>query len=298
MNYVIYFAHSDTGYINECRFSLLKFLHVYNLRPPSTTGILIYTDKPQLFESFIPFFSAFILEEIDAETIKSWIGNTGYVHRAKTKMIQHALQKYQSNVLFFDTDTYITAPLSTIWDDIAKGVVYFHTPEGVIDEQQNPGFKKWDRFLQRAHIPYGSKTFTYKKDFQVWNSGVLGISPQHTPVLEEVLLLMDAIHQQFPKHITEQIACSYCFAQHARLKPAKELVFHYWNLKEFRHLLKLFFSKNAEESIPNLVKLAAPIDAAKILAAKESFEQQPWLPRFFKNLTGKGWKIEDYERKL
>jgi hypothetical protein len=59
MNHIAYLAHGDTGYLNECRFSLLKYLHVYNLNPPSDTAVVVYTDKPEYFENFIPFFPAF-----------------------------------------------------------------------------------------------------------------------------------------------------------------------------------------------------------------------------------------------
>lgn len=298
MNYITYFAHGDVGYLNECRFSLLKLLHVYNLQPPANTAILVYTDQPQLFESFIPFFSKFVLETINDDIIKSWMNNTGYIHRAKTKMIQHALQTYGGNVLFFDTDTYITEPLASIWNDIDQGTVVFHKSEGVIDSRQNPSFKKWDRFLREATIRYGTKAFTYNKAFQVWNSGVLGLSPRYTGVLDDVLLLIDAIQQQFPKHITEQVACSYCFAQAATIKSSEATVVHYWNLKEFRHLLDVFFSENGEESIPNLVKLAAPINTVTMLEAKKSFKRLPLLQRLFKQITGKGWKIEQYEKRL
>jgi hypothetical protein len=185
-----------------------------------------------------------------------------------------------------------------MWEDIADGIVYMHTSEGVIDRQKNDEFRKWDRFLETAKIQYGKETFVYSKNFQVWNSGVLGLSPAYAGVLDEVLLLIDNIHQQFPKHITEQVASSYCFQKKTKIKPASHKVAHYWNLKEFRQLLSTFFSKNLEESIPTLVKKVHYIDALAIQQHKISYKRLPFLQRFLKNLSGSAWRIGEYEKKF
>lgn len=298
MNNIAYLAHGNAGYVNECRFSLLKFLQVYNLRPPADTGVIVYTDKPQAFEAFLPFFKTFVLEPVNEALLKQWIAGTGYVHRAKTKMIQDVLAKHPGNLLFFDTDTYITQPVDDVWSGIATGSVYLHTKEGVLDRQQSKTFYKWDRFLEKASLDYGGKAFAYCKDLAVWNSGVMGLSAGYAPVLEDVLLLTDAIYQRFPKHITEQVAVSYCFAQAAPLKPAEERVAHYWNLKEFRQLLSAFFSRYEEESVPSLVKKARHLDAVSVMREKTAFERLPFLQRSLKKLTGKGWTIKAYERKF
>ncbi len=298
MQYILYLAHSNEGYINECRFSLLKYLSVYNLKPPKETAVIIYTDKPALFENFIPFFPTFIIEEISAEKVKSWEEGTGYVHRAKPKMIQHFFSKYEGNVIFFDTDTYITDPIEPLWKELEKETIYFHQSEGVIDHLQNPDFKKWDLFLQKASINYSDKKFVYAKDFQIWNSGVLGLNARLAPVIDEVLMLIDAIYKQFPKHIAEQVACSYCLQGHGPIKSAKESVAHYWNLKEFRTLLNYFFIKNEEESIPNQVKAAHPIDAKKIEEEKEAFEALPFYKKWMTAIKGNHWSIKKYLSKI
>ena len=55
-NAILYQAYGGTDFINECRYSLLKYLQVYNLKPPASTGIYIYTDQEHLFSDFLPFF--------------------------------------------------------------------------------------------------------------------------------------------------------------------------------------------------------------------------------------------------
>jgi hypothetical protein len=298
MQYILYLAHSNEGYINECRFSLLKYLLVYNLKPPPETAIVIYTDKPALFEYFIPFFKAFYLEEITPAIVKGWEEGTGYVHRAKPKMIQDFFTKYKGNLIFFDTDTYITEPIEPLWKGIENGDIFMHQSEGTIDHTQNPDFKKWDNFLQKATIEFGGKKFIYTKDFQIWNSGVLGLHAALAPVMDDVLLLIDSIYKQFPKHIAEQVACSYCLKDKGTIKGTKESVAHYWNLKEFRTLLHYFFKTNEEESIPNLVKAVHAIDAKKIESEKEAYEALPLLNKWMAALTGKAWSIKQYLSKI
>ena len=56
-NAILYQAYGGTDFINECRYSLLKYLQVYNLKPPASTGIYIHTDQEHLFSDFLPFFS-------------------------------------------------------------------------------------------------------------------------------------------------------------------------------------------------------------------------------------------------
>src|SRR6478609_9251038 len=151
-NYILYLAHSNIGYINECRFSLLKYLAVYNLKPPATTSIVIYTDQPEMFENFIPFFNEFILIDITKEQLKNWYGPINYIHRAKPLMIKDFSAKHTGNLLFFDTDTYITDPIEDVWQDIENSVVYMHNSEGIIDKSVNNEFRKWDDFLRTNTI--------------------------------------------------------------------------------------------------------------------------------------------------
>jgi hypothetical protein len=170
--------------------------------------------------------------------------------------------------------------------------------EGVIDSRKNSEFKKWDAFLKNNNIQYNNQTFQYNPDFEVWNSGLIGVNQRLAPVFDDVLQLIDAIHAQFPKHITEQVSCSYILQQHANLQPAASYMVHYWNLKEFRKFLNVFFKKNEEESIPNLVKAAHPIDAAAIQQQKEDYEALPVYKKWMAKATGKAWNIDTHIKKL
>ena len=294
----MFLAHSDEGYINECRFALLKYLSVYNLKPPAHTTPVVYTDRPQLFEIFLPFFAQFEIKEITTAQIKEWQGSVNYIHRAKPMVIKSFFEHFDGRLLFMDTDTYITEPIDSLWQHVDNGEVVMHQSEGVIDSSRNAEFKKWDNFLKNNTIAFSGRTFEYSADFQVWNSGVLGITSQMLPVFDEVVALIDAIHARFPKHITEQVACSYLLHQKAAIYPADRQVVHYWNLKEFRRFLNIFFTKNEEESVPNLVKAAHGIDAAAMQQKKEAYEALPLYKKWWLQLRGQHWNIDQYIKKI
>jgi len=78
------------------------------------------------------------------------------------------------------------------------------------------------------------------------------------------------------------------------LQSAADFIAQYQELREFRFLLKDFFSRYQEESVPNQVKLVHPVDAAAIQAQKQDFQQLPLYVRLLKKITGKGWRISDY----
>lgn len=297
-NAVLYQAYGGTAFVNECRFALLKYLHVYNLKPPASTAVFIYTDKPHLFSDFEPFFHHLHCRPMSAETVKAWRGDIDFVHRVKIKMMEDLLRDFSGNLLYCDTDTCATAPLENIFAGIEAGTAFMHEYEGRINGQSFPAFAKWEKFLSANPVPYNGKHVVYQPSLQMFNAGVVGLRSGDKALLADVLALTDGVYRKFPKHIAEQFAFSYCLQQNRKIEEAKNEVAHYWNLKEFRQLLAVFFQRNHEESVPNLVKKAAGINALNILEQKTAYEKRPLFSRLFKSLTGKAWKISDYERKL
>lgn len=73
-----------------------------------------------------------------------------------------------------------------------------------------------------------------------------------------------------------------------------ESIERYQNLKEFPILLKDFFRRYQEESVPNQVKLIHNIDAKEIEQQKKKFESLPLASKWLRKLTGKGWSISNY----
>jgi hypothetical protein len=297
-NAILYQAYGGQDFVNECRYSLLKYLQVYNLTPPSHTALVVYTDMPDAFADFAPFLQRLSTRKLPKETVQKWRGSINFVHRVKIEMLLDFLQSFNGNVLYCDTDTYLKEPIESIFEDIRQGAFYLHQYEGVVDKTINPSFQKWETFLSTTPLHYNNKRVEFTKKLKMFNAGVVGLNSSHKYVLQDVLALTDTIYAKFPKHIAEQFAFSYCFQKSGTIKAADHLIAHYWNLKEFRQLLQKFFVTNAEESIPNLIKKLHAIDAMAIQEEKNAYEQLPFLQKLARKLLGKAWKIAHYEKRL
>lgn len=297
-NAILYQAYGGQDFVNECRYSLLKYLQVYNLTPPAHTAIVVYTDMPDAFADFAPFLQRLSTRPLTNETVQKWRGAINFVHRVKIEMLLDFLQTYQGNVLYCDTDTYPLAPIQPMLEDIRRGDFYLHEYEGMINKAVNPSFHKWEAFLSQTPLFYNSKPVQFSKKIKMFNAGVVGLNSADKYVLQDVLALTDTIYAKFPKHIAEQFAFSYCMQNSGTVKTAGHLVAHYWNLKEFRQLLQRFFTVHAEESIPNLIKKLHHVDAITIQHEKNAFVRQSFLRRLVQNVSGKAWRIAHYEKWL
>jgi hypothetical protein len=169
---ILYIAVSlDEVY--ECAYSILKYLEVYNLKPPVDHSLTIYTNYPELLEAYGSFFNRFELRSIPPNSDR------------QTIILE--FKKEAHNVMFLDSNSY---------------------PVKQVDDSKS-------------------------------------------------------------------IEC-------------------YKNLKEFKILLKDFFGRYQEESVPNQVKLIHNIDAKKIEKEKNSFENLPLTSKWFRKLVGRGWDISNY----
>ncbi len=109
-NYLLYQATGSIDQINECRYALIKYLSLYNLKTSPATSVIIYTDRPAMFETFTSFFEHFEMKPSIAIS--------------KFETINNSLVEYEGNLLFCDTDTYPVKPLEILFNDLANGEVY------------------------------------------------------------------------------------------------------------------------------------------------------------------------------
>ena len=239
-NYLLYQATARIDQINECRYALLKYLSLYNLKVPHTTSVIIYTDRPAMFEAFSSFFEHFEMKPPGATS--------------KFEIISSSLVEYEGNFLFCDTDTYPVKPLENLFKDLENGKIYLFE-EAVKKEQ-----------LSRNMI--------------------LGLNNSNQKNLQRLM-----------KEVSPQIGVQHDLKP-PEIKNAGMFFRHYKNLPEFKKLLHSFFTKTEEESIPNLIKAAHYFDSEQIQKDKEQYYTLPFYKKWFRNMTGTGWSIKQYEKKF
>ena len=174
---ILYIAFSlDEVY--ECAYSILKYLEVYNLKPPVDHSLTIYTNYPEMLEAYGSFFNRFELRPVPS-------------NEEKKTIISEFRKETGENVLYLDSNAY---PVKQV--------------------EENNSIERYN------------------------------------------------------------------------------------NLKEFKILLRKFFGRYQEESVPNQVKLIHNIDAKEIEKQKNKFENLPFASKWFKKITGKGWSIYNYQVKI
>ena len=161
--------------VYECGYSILKYLEVYNLKPPPDHSLVVYTNYPDLLDAYGSFFNRFDLRSIPANINKQSI-------------LSEFKQESGENVLYFSSNEY---------------------PVKEVDDKN------------------------------------------------------------------KSVEC-------------------YKGLQEFKILLKDFFGRYQEESVPNQVKLLRNINAKDIEREKNNFENLPLASKWFRKMIGKGWNISNY----
>src|SRR6476619_437167 len=125
-NYILFTAFNDAA-INECRFSLLKLLSLYNLKLPDSIGIVVYTDAPQAFDVFTTFLPALYFLTVP---------NKAMDDKSKADVISHFFENYKGNILYCSTTTYATQPLEDLFNIIENGTIIVNKRYAAPDKMQ------------------------------------------------------------------------------------------------------------------------------------------------------------------
>jgi hypothetical protein len=205
---------------------------------------------------------------------------------------------FHGNVLYLDNNCYLTAPVEDIFSEIEAGNFYMHSCLGDINSSKNAQAQKLNKLLSGNTIQSNGNPLQ-TKGLKLFNPSVIGINSSSKEVIEDVIELSDLIYKKYPYPIIESFAYSYCFqANNRQVKSCEESVFYYQDEKTLHRLLRSFFEKNAEESVPNLVKALNKIDIKSIWKKKSEFDSMPFYQKWLNTLVGKGWNIKSYEKKI
>lgn len=292
-NYLIYLAYGTVDHYNELLYSVLSF---YKFHPESDIKILIYTDDSTVIKEKLP--SGIIYKIIDNKTLTDWKGTVNFNHRLKVKVLQDVRSNYNGNFLFVDTDTYFTKNVSDLFQKINVNGVVMDLCEGKLIDNTGGIARKTRKVLKKQnqfHLTSNSETVTITNEFTVWNSGVIGFNSgfSNLHLVEE---LTDQLYSAGKLFVMEQIAFNYFLQHYHKPFSAGESIHHYWYFKEFRGVLRHFFShhqgKSFEELIPEIDKIDPKLlSKEKVDYKKMSFPKKLWR----KIITGKKWKIADYK---
>jgi hypothetical protein len=289
-NYIVYQAYGSIDILNELIYSIASFYNQSNNLP---VNIVVYTDNVKYLSKYLP--SSIIYEELSTSKIKEWRGEIDFVHRVKVEMLLDFCRKYSGNVLYLDTDTIFTKSPDNLFRAISNDILVMHTSEGKMSITKNRLFEKITDFLKNKLFDLNGNSITISSEQEMWNAGVLGFTTEKNHLLYDVLALTDILHKQYKKHIMEQLSFSYIFLKNGLLTAAENQVFHYWNFKEFRQLLKEYLLE--QDTFEKILATSHTINPAQLILPKIRFEKQAHLlQQFKKHVLKQKWYMPNYSQ--
>jgi hypothetical protein len=224
---MLHYLYLDYGgrpqYRRELKYSLISLRQELGAAPEAR--IAVYTDVPSTYANWP-------VEVVDiARETQSWSGGGLYQHRIKPAVVLDALTRFAGPVCFLDSDSIVRPGFhAELTEKMAPQEVWSVTRAPLVMnrfELRNP-FPPLKGF--RTRLPHLGAYRYDQADSWMFNSGLIGASPVHVPLLEDTLAFIDALIGRARKFVTlEQFALS----EVARLSqtPIAELrdtFLHYW----------------------------------------------------------------------
>jgi len=286
LRHIVYQAHGSRDIVHECIFSIASLQRLNCLE--DDVQLHVYTDQKKYFQELLTF--PVIYHEIDSNKVRAWRGSIDFIHRVKIKVLQHLCSEVREGlILYLDTDVLATGHLQPLWQKITSGVYVMHTKEGKI--YSTSSFKKMIPVIQYAM----AKGMMTNNDFDIWNAGVLSFRTDQSDLLEKVLTLTDDLYKFSPKHIIEQLSFSYIFQQNGSVLAAENVLYHYWNLKEFRGVLNQIYRLPPDKRDTIIHNLLQKNMVQQLLHDKQKYYKHPFN-RLCKLLFKKKWLIASFDR--
>jgi hypothetical protein len=256
---MLHYLYLDYGgraqYRRELRYSLISLRQ--DLGQELGARIAIYTDVPATYANWP-------VEVVDiAAQTQAWSGGGGYHHRIKPAVVLDALRRFAGPVCFVDSDSIVRPGFhAEVSAKMAPQEVWSATKTPLVMnrfELRNP-FPPLQGF--RTRLPHAGYYHYDVADSWMFNSGLIGASPAHVPLLEDTLAFIDALIGRARKFVTlEQFAIS----EAARLSQTpiaevRDTFLHYWQGRR-----RIYMAHVIEKSLsPNWDDLSPPKQWAKM----------------------------------
>jgi hypothetical protein len=260
---MLHYLYLDYGglarYRRELKYSLISLRQELGqeLGAAPDAKITVYTDAPSVYDRWP-------VEVVDiAGQVQAWSGGGLYHHRIKPAVVLDALNRFAAPVCFVDSDSIIKPGFhAEVTEKMAPQEVWSVTKTAVVMNQfelRNP-FPPLKGF--RTRLPHlGSYRYDIANSW-MFNSGLIGVSPVHVPVMEDTLALIDALIGRARKFPTiEQLALS----EVARLNQipiaaVADTFLHYWQGRR-----RIYMANQIEKSLsPDWNDLTPPTEWAEM----------------------------------
>ena len=198
---------------------------------PEPYELLVATDRP---DCYVWFGTRVEIEFLDFARLEAWRGPHPFSMRQKLELARAAIPTLESGLsrtpptatVLLDADVLALKPLAPFAARLQAGELFMHKKEYVLSESSRSGNRKLWSSLR------GSKTFEFRPDDAMWNSGVLGVPTADRGLLDDSIALYDRLGEDGLRHFaTEQLVEGVVLGRTGRLHAAEEWFAHYWGNK-------------------------------------------------------------------
>ena len=214
-------AYGDRDQIYRQASMLLLSLIAYAGEPRE---LVVATDHPEHFEWFDGLIR---VHRITAQELEEWRGRDKFSMRQKLEVARVVAPESGALVLL-DTDTIATRNLKPLVDGLAAGNVFLHRREFELGRTRRRGnLALWKEISTRTFAGW-----YFRPGDAMWNSGVIGMPAADIELVDQALLLYDAIAEAGIRHFaTEQLVVGQVLGRTQRLREAAAWITHYWGNK-------------------------------------------------------------------
>ncbi|MGK7648966.1 hypothetical protein ACSQ7D_02990 [Capnocytophaga sp. G1920] len=286
---ILFFAHGGEAFLNEVTFAVLSY---YQHHQANENKIVIYTDNVAHFQQVLPPEITYV--SVTPAQVKQWRGTIDFVHRVKIEVLRDAMQRFPNETfLYLDSDVYFKQNITFLEEKIQRGTPVMSLQEGSIFGSHLRHFKALASYLREHQNTIDiDPPIVVSPQQKMYNAGIIGLSANDKPIVEQALAFTDFLHSFINNHVTEQFAFTVLLSQKGTIYEAEPHIHHYWYFKEFREIITQFLEKNKGKSFETLVALSTKVNPECMGAEKLAYKRMNFWQKLWQKMTkGRKWKI-------
>lgn len=169
---------------------------------------------------------------ISDEEWEAWTSGGKEKHLVKMYTMKKMLEQSVGPVIFFDTDVIFTASLRALVDKIDAHSTLMQAPEGTLGQ-----YPVWSSFVASLSADDSVYAKTISMNSPMYNSGIVGMMPEHAPLMKEAIELAEGLYSRQSIFNIEQFATGKILSERTQLSTCETEVLHYWGWRrKFIHI--------------------------------------------------------------
>lgn len=191
---------------------------------PEPRELVVVTDHPERFQWFDGVAR---IDRVTAEQLAEWRGRDRFSMRQKLEVARAAAPE-QGALVMLDADTLAARDLTPMVEALASRAVFLHKREFELGYSRRRGnLALWKEISSRTFAGW-----YFRPGDAMWNSGVIAMPAADAPLIDQALLLYDAVADAGIRHFaTEQLVAGQVLGRTQRLREAGVWITHYWGNK-------------------------------------------------------------------